>query len=89
MIIVTGYSDGAEAISAFKARRSEISLVMLDVVMPRLNGRDVYQQMRQLDPNVKVIFSSAYDLETAQLGFIGDDSLRFVQKNRANQRSRA
>ena len=53
---------------------------MLDVVMPRLNGREVYQQMRQLDPNVKVIFSSADDLETAHLGFIGDHGLRFVQK---------
>ncbi|REK12240.1 MAG: PAS domain S-box protein [Planctomycetota bacterium] len=72
--------DGAEAVRIFEARRHEISLVLLDVVMPRINGHEVYRQMRLIDPNVKAIFASAYDLETAQLGFIGDQGLRFVQK---------
>jgi nitrogen-specific signal transduction histidine kinase/ActR/RegA family two-component response regulator len=73
-------ADGAEALAEFELRHEQIALVMLDVVMPRLNGREVYQRMRQIDPHVKVIFSSAYDLETAHLGFIGDHGLRFVQK---------
>ncbi len=48
--------------------------------MPGLNGHEVYQRMRLLDPQVKVIFTSAYDLEAAQLGFVAEQGLRFVQK---------
>ncbi len=53
---------------------------MLDLVMPRMNGHDVYERMRQLVPDIKVVFTSAYDVESAQLGFIGDHGLRFIQK---------
>ena len=73
-------TDGRDALDIFERRRDEISLVMLDVVMPRLNGHEVYQRMREVSPGIRVIFTSAYDLETAQLGFIGDHGLRFVQK---------
>jgi DNA-binding NarL/FixJ family response regulator len=48
--------------------------------MPRVSGREVYASMRAIDPEIKVIFTSAYDLETAQLGIVEDESLRFVQK---------
>ncbi len=73
-------SDGLDALETFRKHQAEVSLVMLDVVMPRMNGHEVYQRMRLLSPSVKVVFSSAYDLETAQLGFICDHGLRFVQK---------
>ncbi len=73
-------ADGAEALHEFESRPHEISLVLLDVVMPGMNGHDVYQRMRLLDPDVKAIFTSAYDVEAAQIGFIGDAGLRFVQK---------
>jgi two-component system, cell cycle sensor histidine kinase and response regulator CckA len=73
-------SDGEEALAAFQSLHSQISLVMLDLVMPRLGGREVYGQMRAIDPQVKVIFTSAYDLETAHLGIVEDEHLRFVQK---------
>lgn len=72
--------DGAEALSLFEAQPYEISLVLLDVVMPKMNGHAVYEQMRQVKPDVKAIFTSAYDVETSQLGFIGQNGLRFLQK---------
>jgi two-component system, NtrC family, sensor kinase len=72
--------DGVEALTAFEAHRDDISLTVLDVMMPRMNGREVYQHMKLLDPDVNAIFCSAYDLETAQLGFIAEQGLRFLQK---------
>lgn len=46
----------------------------------RINGYDAFEQMRLLKPDLKVIFTSAYDAETAQLGFIDQQGLRFLQK---------
>jgi PAS domain S-box-containing protein len=73
-------SDGEEALEVFQSLQSEISLVMLDLVMPRVSGREVYASMRAIDPDIKVIFTSAYDLESAQLGIVEEKRLRFVQK---------
>jgi signal transduction histidine kinase len=73
-------ADGAEALSLFAAQPCEISLVLLDVVMPCMNGHEVYEQMRLLKGDVKIIFTSAYDVETARLGFIDRQGLRFLHK---------
>jgi two-component system, cell cycle sensor histidine kinase and response regulator CckA len=59
-----GYStieatDGEDAIDKYKQNRP-IDLVVLDVVMPKKNGREVYQEIRGIDPHVKVLFTSGY-----------------------------
>jgi PAS domain S-box-containing protein len=61
----TGYNvilavDGREALEKYKEHREEISLVILDVIMPFMNGRDVYTEISRYDPSLKVIFTSGY-----------------------------
>jgi two-component system, NtrC family, sensor kinase len=72
--------DGVEALAVFEEHQNEISLVLLDVTMPRMNGREVYYRMKQIDTHVNTIFCSAYDLETAQLGFISEQGLWLLRK---------
>lgn len=55
--------DGVDAVDLFERERDRISLVLLDMTMPRLSGRDAFQQMRQIDPGVRVLFSSGYSPE--------------------------
>ncbi len=60
-----GYSvlaamDGAAAVEMFRQHKGEIALVILDVVMPKMNGREAYESIRRIDPSVKVIFTSGY-----------------------------
>ncbi|MBC7963446.1 MAG: PAS domain S-box protein [Steroidobacteraceae bacterium] len=60
-----GYSvleakDGLAALELFRNNRERISLVMLDVIMPKLSGREVYEAIRGLDASVKVLFCSGY-----------------------------
>ena len=43
-------ADGEEALPLFQARRHDISLVMLDAVMPKLGGFDVYAASRTIGP---------------------------------------
>jgi len=64
-----GYSivlarDGREAIEKFEANPREISLVVLDVVMPRLGGLAALERIRGIDPSIPVIFTSGYSEES-------------------------
>ena len=52
--------DGAEADALVRARAAEIDGAVLDVVMPFLNGRQVYDRIRQLRPGLPVLFCSGY-----------------------------
>jgi PAS domain S-box-containing protein len=55
--------DGQHALEVFQQRRSTIDLVLLDLAMPRLSGRDTFRQLQQLDPEVRVLFASGYSSE--------------------------
>jgi CheY-like chemotaxis protein len=50
--------DGVEAVEAFEARADSISLVIMDVEMPRLGGIEATHKIRELDPSAKVILCS-------------------------------
>jgi len=55
--------NGEEAVDVFKAHAADIDLVILDVVMPVLGGADACRMMREISPDVKVLFSTGYDKE--------------------------
>jgi two-component system, cell cycle sensor histidine kinase and response regulator CckA len=60
-------SDGEEAIEIFRANRDHISLVLLDVIMPKRSGPDVFAVVKALSPGISVIFATGYSNETAML----------------------
>jgi two-component system, cell cycle sensor histidine kinase and response regulator CckA len=53
-------SSGEEALRIFEMRKAEIHLVLTDMVMPRMSGRELAERLRQARPEVKVIFMSGY-----------------------------
>ena len=55
--------DGAEAIEVFARNRDRIDLVVLDLSMPRMSGRDAFRQIARLAPNVRVLFSTGYSID--------------------------
>jgi CheY-like chemotaxis protein len=60
-----GYSvveavDGEDALEKFRELGERISLVILDVIMPKMNGREVYDEIRRIVPNMRVLFCSGY-----------------------------
>lgn len=54
-------SDGIEALHVFESNINNIDLVILDVVMPKLGGMEAGYLMRQLNPEVKMLFVTGYD----------------------------
>jgi two-component system cell cycle sensor histidine kinase/response regulator CckA len=64
-VVIT--KDGEEAAKAFEASAGRVSLAILDVVMPRLGGLQAYARMRTIKPGLKVIFTTGYAPESANL----------------------
>ncbi|MGL1893203.1 MAG: ATP-binding protein [Spirochaetaceae bacterium] len=52
--------DGHEAINIFSSKHSEIDLVLMDMVMPNVNGRDAFFKMKEIDDNSRIIISSGF-----------------------------
>ncbi len=52
--------DGEDALVRFRERKDQIQLSIIDMVMPKRSGRDVYDEIQKIKPGAKVIFSSGY-----------------------------
>jgi PAS domain S-box-containing protein len=72
--------DGDEAVAKFQAHRGKIDLLVLDVFLPRKNGKEAYDQIRALEPSIKVLFTSGYPLEFVQQRGIVEDAIPFLAK---------
>ncbi len=61
-------SDGEEAVRIFRERSREIDAVLLDLVMPRMDGREAMEEIRKTDRTVPVLLSSGYPGELERAG---------------------
>ncbi len=52
---------GLEALEIFRMRKYEISLVILDLTMPGMNGWETLEALRALRPDIPVVLASGYD----------------------------
>jgi CheY-like chemotaxis protein len=77
---VEGAFDGKDALAKFLDHRNEISLVIMDVIMPRMNGRELYSEISRLKPGTKVIFSSGCALGMLPEGMKGMNGFPFLSK---------
>jgi PAS domain S-box-containing protein len=80
-----GYSvieaeDGHHAIVKFKEHKEKVKLLILDVIMPKINGKEVYDEIKKSFPEIKVLFVSGYTSELVQKKGIIDSGLNFLPK---------
>jgi PAS domain S-box-containing protein len=72
-------NDGREAVEVFK-NTPGIALVILDLTMPHMDGEQCFRELRQLNPDVKVIMSSGFSENEVTQKFAGKGLAGFVQK---------
>jgi|HubBroStandDraft_4_1064222.scaffolds.fasta_scaffold00190_3 two-component system cell cycle sensor histidine kinase/response regulator CckA len=72
--------DGEEAIEMFTANRDRISLVLLDVIMPRRSGPEVFAAIKALDQRVSVVFATGYSSDTAALADLVERGVAVLRK---------
>jgi len=56
-------SNGEEALALYREKRAGIDLVLLDLVMPGMSGGQVFDSLREMDPDIKVILLSGYSID--------------------------
>lgn len=73
-------ASGEAGLEVYRQRRDDIDLVILDYVMPGINGFQTWQKLVELDPEVRVLFWSGYlaDKEVARL--IAQSGCEFIGK---------
>jgi len=72
--------DGEEAFRKFKKHQDKISLVISDIVMPKMNGRVLYEEICKINPRIKMIFISGYSADMIKCNEMPTDQLRFITK---------
>jgi signal transduction histidine kinase len=55
--------DGEDAIDVFIENKDRIKLLILDVIMPKKNGKEVYETLKETNPYIKAIFTSGYSAD--------------------------
>ncbi len=78
-------ADGQAAVEVFSKRWQEIDLVILDMIMPRMGGRDCYRAMREINPDVCVILSSGHSINGEAQALLAEGVKGFVQKPYRNR----
>ena len=58
-------ANGKTAVDLFRASAQEIDVVLLDMTLPGMSGREVLEELRRIQPNVKVIITTAYSQDHA------------------------
>ncbi len=68
--------NGEDAVRQFTAHQDAVQLLLLDVIMPRMNGKEAFEEIRLLKPEVKVIFTSGYPADVIrQKGVLAETDL--------------
>jgi two-component system cell cycle sensor histidine kinase/response regulator CckA len=72
--------DGSAAVDLFGANEREIGVVLLDLTMPGMTGREVLEELRRIRPDVKVILTTAYNKDSALAAIGGQQGCAFIRK---------
>ncbi len=73
-------SDGEEAVNIFMQHKDRLDLVILDVIMPKKNGREAYQEIAGIRPGIKAIFMSGYTADVIHQKGVLDEKLEYIPK---------
>ena len=77
---VLAVADGVEAVRVFREKSSELDIVILDMIMPGMKGRDVMIECMKIKPGLKVIMCSGYSMNIDMSGLMDSGDLFFLQK---------
>ena len=85
MLKELGYSvlparSGQEAVQLYKENKLTLDLVALDMIMPEMNGKDTYAELKRINPQVKVLLVSGYSLNKQIEELMDKGCNGFIQK---------
>ncbi|TET83806.1 MAG: response regulator [Desulfobacteraceae bacterium] len=77
---VVSAKSGKEAIEVYKENHSRIDMVILDMILPDMGGGDTYDRLKEINPGVKVLLASGYDIDYQGRDIMERGCDGFIQK---------
>ncbi len=74
------FYDGKSALEKFNKSFKEIDLVILDMLMPEMDGRELYSEMKNLHPEVKAVLSTGFTVDGSAQSLLDEGINGFIQK---------
>jgi CheY-like chemotaxis protein len=71
---------GKEAIEVYRNAREEIDIVILDMIMPDMGGKETYAALKKINPDIKVLLSSGYSIDGQASEILEQGCDGFIQK---------
>jgi CheY-like chemotaxis protein len=72
--------DSEEAIEVYRNHREKIDLVILDLVMPKMEGGEIFKRLKQISTDVKVLVASGYSIDGKASQVLEQGACGFIQK---------
>ncbi len=73
-------NDGLQGVELFQQHQDKIRAVLMDMTMPKMDGKACFSALKLINPDVKVILSSGYNEQDATNRFVGKGLAGFIQK---------
>ncbi|MGB8034255.1 MAG: response regulator [Nitrososphaeraceae archaeon] len=83
---VDAFNDPLSALESFKEEKKSYALALLDINMPKMNGFELYKEIRKIDDKVKVCFVTAFDIQREEeddlkaVGTLNDEKPAIIRK---------
>jgi two-component system, cell cycle sensor histidine kinase and response regulator CckA len=77
VMVATG---GKQGLKVHEQNKDAIDIMILDMIMPEIGGRETFDTMLQIDPSVKVLLSSGYSLDGQAMEIMQGGCKSFIQK---------
>jgi CheY-like chemotaxis protein len=73
-------NSGKEAVDIYRNSLNQIDIVVLDMIMPGMGGSETFDQLKEIDPEVKVLLSSGYSIDGMATDILERGCQQFIQK---------
>ena len=73
-------ADGEEAVKVFMEHVESINLLLLDVIMPKKNGREAYREIEKIRPDMKALFTSGYPADIIEKRGLLEEGFEVILK---------
>jgi DNA-binding NtrC family response regulator len=72
--------DGEDAVRKFMENRDRVQLLVFDVIMPKKNGIEAYEDIRAIKPDIKALYMSGYTADVFEKKSISEQRLNLIAK---------
>ena len=72
--------EGREAVDVYKKHRETVNLVLLDIIMPNMKGGEVFDCLKEINPDIKVLLLSGYSIDGEAAKILERGGKGFIQK---------